>query len=127
MKNDPDFVAINVATIESAVAYQEHQLNLLAKSLLPKSSCLKKYPFKKLIIQAIPIRKIKADTLQIIWHQRLGHPCDAYLYSAHKFIDDVPEFKGRSDILSCCSTFIQAKQSKTAPGPNSTNSAIHFG
>ena len=64
MRNDPDFVqAVNVAAIESAVAYQEHQLNLLDKSLLPKSSCLKEYPFKKLIIQAIPIWKIRSDTL----------------------------------------------------------------
>ena len=77
MKNDPEFVqAINIADIEAAVAYQEHQLNLLDKALVPKSSCLKKYPFKKLIIQAIPIRKICADTEQILWHQQLGHPCD---------------------------------------------------
>ena len=51
MKNDPDFVeAVNVTAIESAVAYQEHQLNLLDKSLLHETFCLKEYPFKKLII-----------------------------------------------------------------------------
>ena len=101
MKNDPCFVqAVNVDTIEPDVAYQEHQLDLLDKVLVPKSSCLKKYPFKKLIIQTISIRKIRADTDRILWHQRLGHPCDGYFYSAHKFIDSIPEFKHRCDILS---------------------------
>ena len=71
MKNDPEFVnAVNVAAIETAVAYQEHQLDLLDKSLLHKSSSLKEYPFKKLIMQSVPICKIKADTQWILWHQR---------------------------------------------------------
>ena len=85
------------------------------------------YPFKKLIIQAIPIWKIRANTLRILWHQQLDHPCDEYLYSAHKFIDGVPEFKRRSNVLSRRSTYIKAKQTKMAPGPNSTKRAIHFG
>ena len=62
-KNDPDFnQTCHVATIEVTVAFQEHQLNLLDKVLVPEPSCLKKYPFKKLIIQAIPIKKKCADT-----------------------------------------------------------------
>ena len=87
MKNDPDFVqAVNVAAIETDVAaietdvaYQEHQLNLFEESFLPDSPSLQEHPFKQLIMQSIPIRKIKADTLRILWHQRLGHPCDEYL------------------------------------------------
>ena len=80
LKNDPDFVqAVNVAAIETAVAYQEHQLNLLDESFLPDSPSLQEYPFKQLIIQSIQIHKIKADTLWILWHQRLGHPCNEYL------------------------------------------------
>ena len=128
LKNDPDFVqAVNVAAIETAVSYQEHQLNLLEESFLPDTSSLDTDPFKQLIMQYIPIRKIKADTLRILWHQRLGHPCDEYLYSAHKWIDGVPKFKRRFDVLSCCSTCIQAKQTKNAPGPNSTQKAMHLG
>ena len=51
MKNDPDFVhAIDVAAIETDVACQEHQLDILDKSLIDKSSFLKEYPFKKLIM-----------------------------------------------------------------------------
>ena len=128
IKNDPEFVnAINVAAIESALTYQEHQLDLLDKSFLPDSSSFKEYPFKQLIMQSIPIHKIKADTLRILWHQRFGHPCDEYLYSAHKWIDGVPESKRHSNVLSRCSTCIKAKQIKTAPGPNLTKRAIHFG
>ena len=56
MKNDLEFVhAINVAAIETALAYQEHQLHLLDKSFLPESSFLKEYPFKKLVMQSILI------------------------------------------------------------------------
>ena len=51
MKHDPEFVqTVNVAVIKTALAYQEHQLNLLDKSFLPKSSSHKEYPFKKLIM-----------------------------------------------------------------------------
>ena len=64
MKNDPSFVqAVNVAASETAVAYQEHQLNILEESFLPDSPSLEEHPFKQLIMQSIPIRKIKADTL----------------------------------------------------------------
>ena len=128
MKNDPDFVhAVNVAAIENDLAYQEHQLDLLDKYFLPKSSSLKEHPFKKLIMQSIPIRMIKADTLRILWHQHLGHPRDEYLYSAHNFIGSVPKFKKISDSLSCCLVCIQAKQTKTAPRHNLTWRAVHFG
>ena len=126
MKNDPKFVhVVNVAAIETAVAYQERQLDLLDKSFLPESFFLKEYLFKKLIMQSIQILKIKANTLRILWHQHLGHPCDEYF--AHTWIDGVSEFKRRSNVLSSCSTCIKAKQTKTAPGPNSTKRAIHFG
>ena len=89
---------------------------MLAKVLAPELSCIKKYPFKELIIQAIPIHKILANTEQILLHQLLGHPCDEYLYSAHEFIDSVPKFKEHSNVLSKCSTCIHAKQTKRAPG-----------
>ena len=51
MKNDPSFVqAVNVAAIETAVAYQEHQLNLHEESFLPDSPSLQEHPFKQLIM-----------------------------------------------------------------------------
>ena len=84
-------------------------------------------PFRELILQSIPVNKIHIETERILWHQRLGHPCNKYLYSAHKFIDGVPKFKRRFDVMSKCSTCIKAKMTKTAPGPNSTKRAFHHG
>lgn len=46
----------------------------------------------ELTIKAIPINKVKCIQKQL-WHQRLGHPCDKDLYSAHKCIKGVPKFK----------------------------------
>ena len=59
----------------------------------PCQSALNATPFCELIVQSIPVNKIRVETKCILWHQRLKHPCDEYLYSAHKFIDGVPKFK----------------------------------
>ena len=56
-------------------------------------------PLKDLLLKSIPVNKIRVETERVLWHQRLGHPCDKYLYSAHKFIDGVPKFKRRSDVM----------------------------
>ena len=98
-----------------------------APDLNPRQSVLDAIPFRELIIQSIPVNKIHVKTERVLWHQRLGHPCDAYLYSAHKFVGGVPKFKRHSDVMSKCSTCIKAKMTKTAPGPNFTNRAIHHG
>ena len=47
---------------------------------------------KHVIDKTIPVYAIKAKTEKLLWHQRLGHPRDEYLYNAHKFIDGVPKF-----------------------------------
>ena len=78
-------------------------------------------------LEATPVNKIRVETEYILWHQRLGHPCDEYLYSAHKCIDGVLKFKRRSDVMSKCLTCIKAKMTKKAPSPNSTKRAIHHG
>ena len=93
----------------------------------PRQSALDAIPFRELIIQSIPVNKICAKSKRILWHQRLGHPCDEHLYSAHKFINGMPWFKRRSDVMSKCSTCIKAKIRKTDPGPNSTKRAIYHG
>ena len=50
----------------------------------------------------------------MLWHQRLGHPSDDYLYNAHRFVDGVPRFKHEHPILDNCPTCIQAKQTKSS-------------
>ena len=62
-------------------------------------SALDATPFWELILQSIPVNTIRVETERILWHQRLSHPCDEYLYSAHKFIDGVPKFKQRSNVI----------------------------
>jgi hypothetical protein len=70
-----------------------------------------------------PVNSIKAATERMIWHQRLGHPSDYYLYHAHQFVDGVPQFKHHDPVLERCPTCIQAKQRKEPAGPNSTMTA----
>ena len=80
-------------------------------------------PFRAMIEESIPINAIKARTAKLLWHQRLGHPCDEYLYNAHKFIDGVPKFSRQSSVIDQCPTCIQSKQTKEAPGKHTTRTA----
>ena len=56
-------------------------------------------PYVKWIQEATPLKAIRAQTERLLWHQRLGHPSDYYLYTAHKYIDGVPKFKHNDPIL----------------------------
>ena len=56
----------------------------------------------------------------------MSHPCDEYLYNAYKWVDGIPKFAVESVILSTCLTCVQAKQTKTPDGPNSTRSGMAF-
>ena len=78
---------------------------------------------KTLSEASIPVYAIKADTEKLLWHQRLNHCCDDFLYSAHNHIDGVPKFCRESPVLNQCPTCIQAKLTKTPPGHNSTKRA----
>ena len=79
--------------------------------------------FTNVVETAVPIHAIRAKTAKLLWHQRLGHPCDEYLYNAHKFIDGVPNFSQQTSVLDQCPTCIQAKQTKQSPGKHSTRVA----
>jgi hypothetical protein len=69
------------------------------------------------------VANIKAATERLLWHQRLGHPSDYYLYNAHKHMKGVPKFKHMDPILDRCPTCIRAKQTKEPAGPNTTRIA----
>ena len=62
---------------------------------------------KKIVDKTIPVYTIKAITEKLLWHQRLGHPCNEYLYNAHKFITGVPKFDRQTPVLDECPTCIQ--------------------
>ena len=50
--------------------------------------------FEKLLKQSYPIHalNLRDATEKLLWNQQLGHPCDQYLYNAHKYIYGVPNF-----------------------------------
>ena len=84
-------------------------------------------PFEKLMKQSYPIHVlyIHTATEKLLRHQRLGHPCDQYLYNAHKYIDVVPKFSNAtSKVLDQRPTCIQYKIPKTPPGHGTTCIAI---
>ena len=60
---------------------------------------------------------------RLLWHQRLGHCSDNYLYHAHAHIDGVPEFKHHEGVLDQCPACIQGKMKKRAAGHVSTKKA----
>ena len=52
----------------------------------------------------------KKATEKVLWHQRLGHPCDEYLFNTHKCIKGVPKLSTISSVLNICPTCVWAKQ-----------------
>jgi hypothetical protein len=96
----------------------------LADNLRILPSSWKSIPFQDIFDDNIPVNHIKATTEKLLWHQRLGHPCDKYLYAAHKSIIGVPKFKQETEVLNQCPTCIRAKQSKQPPGRHSTRVAM---
>ena len=71
-------------------------------------------PYVKWIQDATPLNAIRAQTEQPLWHKRLRHQSDYYLYIVHKCIDGVPKFKHNDLILERCPTCIRAEQPKSS-------------
>jgi len=72
---------------------------------------------------AAPVLALRQDTERLLWHQRLGHPSDHYLFNAHKFVKGVPKFRHLDAVMDICPTCIRAKQTKSPAGPNTTRVA----
>eukprot|EP00980_Cylindrotheca_fusiformis_P025376 scaffold13535_cov117-Cylindrotheca_fusiformis.AAC.2 len=75
------------------------------------------------IQHGLSVFALRQETERLLWHQRLGHPSDHYLFNAHKHIDGVPKFKHMDSVLDKCPTCIRAKQTKEPAGPNTTRVA----
>ena len=80
-------------------------------------------PFHEYIQKNTPVSTIQAETERLLWHQRLGHPSDYYLFNAHKYVKGVPQMKHEHSVLDKCPTCIKAKQTKEPAGPESTRTA----
>jgi hypothetical protein len=78
-------------------------------------------PYTTHVREALSIR---AATERLLWHQRLGHPSDFYLYGAHGHIDGVLKLKHFDPILKQCPNCIRSKQTKEPAGDNSTRTAV---
>ena len=118
---------VNVNCKQLRISKYFNSLASVTPAVNPHQTALEATPLQDLLLQSIPINNICVETERILWYQWLGHPCDEYLYSTHKFIDGVPKFKRRSNVMSKCSTCIKVKMTKTAPGPNSTKRAVCHG
>jgi len=80
-------------------------------------------PFHEHIQSNTPVSTIKTSTERLLWHQRLGHPSDYYLFNAHQHADGVPRFPHMDRVLDICPTCICSKQTKNAAGSNTTRTA----
>ena len=121
---DPDFeAACQRATVQAVYAHQEEQYAILRKDLESLPMSFRNLPFHEYIQQNTPVASIQAETERLLWHQRLGHPSDYYLYNAHKHVKGVPQFVHEHPILDKCPTCIQAKQTKEHAGHDTTRTA----
>ena len=100
--------------------YQESEMKALHESMKHLPQKFHNLPFHEYIQQNTPIQALKAETEWLLWHQRLGHPSDYYLYNAYKYVKGIPWFKHETKVLDICPTCIRAKQVKEPAGPNST-------
>lgn len=123
-RDDPEFEeACKRATLFNIFAHQEKEYEKLRKEFETLPTMFHSIPFHELIQKYTPVQAIRRETERLLWHQRLGHPSDYYLYNAHRHIKGVPKFKHLDPILEQCPTCIRAKQTKESAGPNSTRSA----
>ncbi|KAG7370163.1 reverse transcriptase RNA-dependent DNA polymerase [Nitzschia inconspicua] len=95
----------------------------LAADLADKPPEFRDFPFHQYITHATSVMAIRATAERLLWHQRLGHPSDHYLYHAHEHITGVPRFRHFDPILEQCPTCIRAKQTKESAGTHSTRTA----
>ena len=122
--NDPEFAAAcKRATLYNVFIHQEKEYVKLRQQFKELPTMYHSVPFHEYIHKYTPVNAIRKETERLLWHQRLGHPSDYYLYNAHKHIRGVPIFKHIDPILEQCPTCIQAKQTKEAAGQNSTRTA----
>jgi hypothetical protein len=123
-QNDTEFKRDHDSAVQRELHLQyERRINKVTEDMESIDEEFHSLPFHEYIYQTMDIKAIKAMTLRLLWHQRLGHPSDHYLYTAHKFVDGVPKFQHEDNILDACPTCILAKPRKTSYGQNSTRSA----
>lgn len=123
-QNHGDFVEqCEKAFLYNIYGYQENEYAKLKQEFKRLPTMYHSIPFHQYIQTHTPVHAIRKETERLLWHQRLGHPSDYYLYNAHKHITGVPKFKHMDPILDSCPTCIRAKQTKEPAGSNTTRTA----
>lgn len=124
LRDDSTFAkSCSDATANTVSQYQQRAHRYICNAIKHLPPAFHSLPLQTISKLNTPVLAIKARTERLLWHQRLGHPSDEYLYNAHKHIDGVPKFLHADPILDQCPTCIRAKQTKQAAGPNSTQIA----
>ena len=97
---DPDFAdECKRAAAYSVFLHQEADYERLRDNLSMVPLSLHNIPFHEYIHWNTPVNSLRTQTARMLWHQRLGHPSDHYLYNAHKFVKGVPDMNRQSWML----------------------------
>ena len=122
--SDPDFAdACERATVYAVYLDQQQKYDKLREELTQVPGEFHGIPYHDYIHRHTPVHSLRERTERMLWHQRLGHPSDHYLYNAHKFVKGVPQFHHEHPVLDVCPTCIQAKQTKAPPSGDTTMTA----
>jgi len=124
MENNPNFAEqCRKATILAIHGDHEAVETQLHEELAKVPVQFHKLPFHEHIQSNTPVSTIKAATERLLWHQRLGHPSDYYLFNAHRHADGIPRFPHMGRVLDICLTCIRSKQTKNADRGNTARTA----
>jgi len=102
IESDPEFAEqCQKATILAIHGYHEAVETQLREEMTKLPTQFHLLPFHEYIQSNNPASTIKAATERLLWHQRLGHPSDYYLFNAHGHADGVPQFPHMTCRLPC--------------------------
>jgi len=100
LKSDPEFAEqCQKATVLAIHGYHEAVETQLREEVTKLPTQFHSVPFHEYIQANAPVSTIKAATERLLWHQRLGHPSDYYLFNAHRHADGVPRFPHMDHVL----------------------------
>ena len=88
IESDPEFAEqCRKATVLAIHGYHEAIETQLCGEMTKLPMQFHSLPFHEYIQANIPVSTIKVATERLLWHQRLGHPSDYYLFNAHRHAD----------------------------------------
>jgi len=124
LESDPEFAEqCQKATVLAIHGYHKAVETQLREEMTKLPAQFHSLPFHECIQSNTPASAIKAATERLLWHQRLGHPSNCYLFNAHRHADGVPQFPHMDRVRDICPTCVCSKQTKNAAGGNTARTA----